>query len=120
MEGLALLRALRALARLLALPVALSAPELPAARDGAVTARVCSHCAAVLPAGSHPNRSTCSPECKSAIYRQRRRERRREEARERPTKRPARPAPPPIDTDAITAALTVRERAIMNEWRAER
>lgn len=80
-----------------------------------MSARVCENCGAVLPAGAHFNRSTCRRECKEAIYRQR-----REEARERPAKRPARPAPPGIDTDAIAAALTVRERAVMATWRAER
>ena len=95
-------------------------PEHRHAREGTVTARVCENCAAALPAGAHFNRSTCSRTCKESVYRQRRRERRREEARERPARRPARPDPPSIDTDVIAAALTVRERAVMDAWRAER
>ena len=74
-----------------------------------VTARVCSHCAAVLPAGAHPSRTTCGPECKSAIYRAAKRERRRAEAH----------VPPnwPLDCDGIAAALAARERAIITTWR---
>lgn len=120
-----MLLALRMALALLALRVALSAVALgmqtgrQAAVSRPVTARVCSHCAAVLPAPAHPSRTTCSRTCKEALYRQRRRERRREEARERPAKRVPRDAPK-INTDTIAASLAARERAIITTWRAGR
>jgi len=121
---LALLRALRPPVGLLALPVALLALDLPAAREGAmsgpeqrpVSPRVCENCGGPLPAGAHPTRRNCSRSCKEAVYRRRRRERRREEARERPAKRLPRAAQP-RDTDRIAASLAARERAIITTWR---
>jgi predicted nucleic acid-binding Zn ribbon protein len=84
-----------------------------------VSPRVCSHCGGPLPAGAHPSRTTCSRTCKEARYRAAKRERRREEARERTAKRVPRAAPK-IDTDAIAASLTARERAIVTTWRDQR
>ena len=54
--------------------------EAPLQVEPVLSARICSECSTPLPAGSHPGRQTCSPECARARELARKRDKREQRA----------------------------------------